>query len=85
MINDIYIFDNIIDSKSQKNIQDIIFNKIRWQFVADVTKPDNKQQRPGFSHYFVKDKQEVSKYNQNMMKILNNATAKINFKRKDVL
>ena len=28
MINDIYIFDNIIDSKAQKHIQDIIFNKI---------------------------------------------------------
>jgi hypothetical protein len=61
------------------------FIKLNGQFCADVTNPKNTQQRPGFSHYFVKDKQEVSKYNQNMMKILNNATAKINFKRKDVL
>ena len=29
MIDDIYIFDNIVDTKTQKHIQDIIFNKIR--------------------------------------------------------
>ena len=52
MIDDIYIFDNIIDSKAQRKIQQIIFNKIRWQFIADVTKPDNKQQRPGFKIMF---------------------------------
>ena len=39
MIDDIYIFDDIIDSKAQNKIQDIIFNKVRWKFVADVTKP----------------------------------------------
>ena len=83
--NNIYIFDDIIDKPSQKQIQQILFNQAEWTFCPDVTNPNNKQQRPGFSHYFVKDKQEVSKYNQNMMKILNNATAKINFKRKDVL
>ena len=53
MIDDIFVFDNIIDSKAQNKIQDIIFNKIRWQFVADVTKPDNKQQRPGFNYSFI--------------------------------
>ena len=37
MIDDIYIFDNIIDSKAQRKIQQIIFNKIRWQFISDVT------------------------------------------------
>ena len=83
--NNIYIFDDIIDKPSQKQIQQILFNQAEWTFCPYVTNPNNKQQRPGFSHYFVKDKQEVSKYSQNMMKILNNATAKINFKRKDTL
>ena len=83
--NRIFVFDDIIDKPSQKQIQQILFNSAEWTFCADVTNPNNKQQRPGFVHYFVKDKQEVSKYNQNMMTILNNASSKINFKRKDVL
>jgi hypothetical protein len=83
--NRIFVFDDIIDKPSQKQIQQILFNSAEWTFCVDVTNPNNKQQRPGFAHYFVKDKQEVSKYNQNMMMILNNASSKINFKRKDVL
>ncbi len=85
MINDVYIFDNIIDSKVQKKIQQIIFNKVKWQFVADVTKPDNKQQRPGFSYYFITDKTNVFNYHKDVLKIIDAACNKINFKRKDCL
>ena len=59
MIDDILVFDNIIDSKSQKKfIQDIVFKNIKWTFISDVTKPDNKQQRPGFLsfHNYMKEK-----------------------------
>tara|TARA_R100001460_G_scaffold92602_1_gene134490 strand:- start:458 stop:688 length:231 start_codon:yes stop_codon:yes gene_type:complete len=73
MIDDIYIFDNIIDSKAQNKIQDIIFNKVRWQFVADVTKPDNKQQRPGFSYYFITDKSNIFDYHTDVLNIIDAA------------
>ena len=85
MIDDIYIFDNIIDSKAQNKIQDIIFNKIRWQFVADVTKPDNKQQRPGFSYHFITDKTNIFDYHTDVLNIIDAACQKINFKRQDCL
>ena len=83
--NRIFVFDDIIDKKSQKQIQQILFNQAEWTFCPDVTNPKNTQQRPGFAHYFVKDKQQVSKYNQNMFIILNNASSKIGFKRNDIL
>ena len=53
MIDKVYVFDDIIEKDSIKKIQDIIFNEIRWQFIPDVTKPDNKQQRPGFNYKFI--------------------------------
>ena len=34
--NNIFVFDDIIDKQSQKQIQHILFDKVRWQFVADV-------------------------------------------------
>ena len=85
MIDDIYIFDNIIDSKAQRKIQQIIFNKIRWQFIADVTKPDNKQQRPGFNYQFISNKENVYEWHTEMCTIVDAACNKINFKRKDCL
>jgi len=60
----ILVFDDIIDKQSQKQIQHILFDKVKWQFVADVTKPDNKQQRPGFSYHFITDKTNVFDYPQ---------------------
>ena len=85
MIDDIFIFDNIIDSKAQKQIQHIVFDKIRWQFIADVTNPNNKQQRPGFSYHFLKDNKNVFDYHSDMIQIIDAACDKINFKREDCL
>ena len=85
MINDIYTFDNIIDSKSQRKIQQIIFNEIRWQFIPDVTKPDNKQQRPGFNYRFITNAENVYEWHTDMCTIIDAACDKINFKRKDCL
>ena len=85
MIDDILVFDNIIDSKSQKEIQDIVFNKVKWTFVADVTNPQkNQQQRPGFLYNYMKEN-IVYKYHNDMVKILDAACNKINFKRNDCL
>ena len=85
MINDIYIFDDIIDTKAQDHIKDIIFNKIRWQFIPDVTKPDNKQQRPGFNYKFITNEENIYEWHTDMCKIIDAACDKINFKRKDCL
>ena len=85
MIKDIYIFDDIIDSKAQKHIQDIVFNKIRWQFIPDVTKPDNKQQRPGFNYRFITNAENVYEWHTDMCVIIDAACKKINFKRKECL
>ena len=85
MIDDIYIFDDIIDSKAQNKIQDIVFNKVKWTFVADVTNPQkNQQQRPGFLYNYMKEN-IVYKYHNDMIKILDAACNKINFKRNDCL
>ena len=92
MTDEIFIYDNIIDSVAQKYIQQICFNKIKWQFIADVTNPNNKQQRPGFLYYFKGDpdfnyyhSDNVSNYHTEMMPIVNEACDRINFKRKDVI
>ena len=85
MIDDIYIFDDIIDSKAQNKIQDIIFNKIRWQFIPDVTKPDNKQQRPGFNYRFITNAENIYEWHTDMCEILDAACNKINFTRNDCL
>ena len=85
MTNKIFVFDDIIDKQSQKQIQHILFDKVRWQFVADVTKPDNKQQRPGFSYHFITDKTNVFDYHTDVLKIIDAACQKINFKRQECL
>jgi len=83
--DEIFIFDDIVDHNYQKYIQQIIFNKIRWQYIPDVTKPDNKQQRPGFSYHYIKDKSNVYKWHTDMCVIINAACEKINFKRNDCI
>jgi len=84
MIDDIYVFDNIIDKNHQKHYQNLLFKKIRWKFEVDVTNPKNEQQRPGFSYVYMKDG-VIYKYHDHMMDLLNAACDKINFKREDCL
>lgn len=83
MIDDIYVFDNIIDSKAQEHIKDITFNKIRWQYISDVTSSDNKQQRPGFNYCFITNTENVYEWHTDMCTIVDAACNKINFKRKE--
>lgn len=84
MIDDIYVFDNIIDKNHQKHYQNLLFKKIRWKFEVDVTNPKNEQRRPGFSYVYMKDG-VIYKYHDHMMDLLNAACDKINFKREDCL
>ena len=83
--NNIFVFDDIIDKEYQKKIQQILFNKTQWQFIADVTNPHNTQQRPGFSHHFVQNKNEVSKINQDLLPMVIASARKIGFKHTDIL
>ena len=85
MIDGVYIFDDIIDKKAQEHIQDITFNKIRWQFIPDVTKPDNKQQRPGFNYRFITNSENVYEWHTDMMNIIHEACFKISFNINDCL
>ena len=85
MIKDIYIFDDIIDSKAQKHIQDIFFNRVKYNFLPDVTSPDNKQQRPAFKHSINVKTDDLSDWHFDMCKVIDAACNKINFKRKDIL
>jgi hypothetical protein len=81
----ILVFDDIIDKQSQKHIQQIVFSEIRWQFLPDVTRPDNIQQRPGFSYDFITDKTNVFDYHIDVLKIIDAACQKIKFKRQECL
>ena len=86
MIDDIFVFDDIISLDSQKFIQDIIFKKIRWQFISDVTKPDNKQQRPGFNYRFITNSENIYEWHGDVCThIIDKASDKIKFKRNDCL
>ena len=81
----ISVFDDIIDKEYQKKIQQILFNKAQWQFIADVTNLHNTQQRPGFFHHFVQNKNEVSKINQDLLPMIIASARKIGFKHTDIL
>ena len=85
MIDNIYVFDDIVDKETQKQISQILFDKVRWQFIPDVTKPDNVQQRPGFNYRFITNGENVYEYHTDMCKIIDAACDKIHFDRKECL
>jgi len=87
MIDDILIFDDIVDKKYQLEIIDKVLGKdFDWYFEKDISVADNNnQQRPGFSHYFHKKNGNISKYGNLSLPILNEACDKINFKRKNII
>ena len=85
MIDNIYVFDDIVNKETQKQISEILFHKVRWQFIPDVTKPDNNQQRPGFNYRFIPHAENIYEWHTDMCTIIDAACNKINFKRKDCL
>jgi len=82
MFNDeIYIFDDVIDVDYQNKIKETLFStKFPWFFVKDISYDDNTvQQRPGFSHIFMMDKEINSDYHSLVLPLISNSLKKINF------
>tara|TARA_B100001093_G_C26701352_1_gene959246 strand:- start:384 stop:947 length:564 start_codon:yes stop_codon:yes gene_type:complete len=87
MIDDILIFDDIVDKKYQLEIIDKVLGKeFDWYFQKDVSINNNDiQQRPGFSHYFHKKNGEISKHSNLVLPLIDEVCSKINFNRKNIL
>ena len=84
MIDGIFVFDDIVDRNYQKHFQNILLKKIKWTFCPDVTNPKNPQKRPGFRYDYMIDG-NAYRHHSDMIKILDAACDKINFKRKDCI
>lgn len=77
--NKVFVFDDIVNLKTQNHIKDLMLNKAMWSYVSDVTNPQlNDQQRPGFAHYFVKDEIITSDLHNEVLPILQNSLKKLN-------
>ena len=79
MIDKIHVVDDIIDKEEQEKLKSTLLSRhFPWFYLDDMTILDGKQQRPGFSHYFVLDE----KVNSNLVcltdKIIENSCDKIN-------
>lgn len=79
MIDKIYVVDDIVDKEEQEKLKSTLLSRhFPWFYLDDMTILDGKQQRPGFSHYFVQDE----KVNSNLVhltdKIIENSCDKIN-------
>jgi len=83
----IIVFDDIIDKQYQNNIKDFLFkNTFPWYFCEDVSFSNNNvQQRPGFHHYFVIDKEVKSKFHNDIIPLITKSLNKINYKHTEVL
>ena len=83
----ILVFDDIIDKQYQNNIKDFLFkNTFPWYFCDDVSFSNNNvQQRPGFHHYFVIDKEVKSKFHNDIIPLITKSLNKINYKHTEVL
>jgi len=82
MINDILVFDDIIDIDHQNQIKNLLFSdKFNWFFCKDISINDNHvQQRPGFAHYFYNNKSVNSNFHKDVFQIITKSLEKANIK-----
>ena len=87
MIDNIYVFDDIVDKEEQERIKnDMLGRSFPWYFMSDITNPAIMlQKRPGFSHYFVNDYEVNSNRGDLIEKIIDNSVNKINFKLNKII
>ena len=72
-MNQIEVFDNVIDIIQQETIKHKLLNQTAWQYVDDVSIKDNQhQRRPGFKHIFDRDNLDNS-----LLLLINNTQEKI--------
>ena len=83
----IFVFDDIIDKEYQNKIKDLLFsNKFPWFFCNDVSINNNNiQQRPGFQHYYLTDKEVNSKFHNDIVPIIVKSLEKASIKHNDML
>jgi hypothetical protein len=82
MIDDILIYDDIIDIDYQNKIKDILCSlKFPWFFCNDISYTGNNvQQRPGFQHLYVEKKKINSQYHKHIAPIILKSLKKANIK-----
>tara|TARA_Y100000592_G_C5354378_1_gene260435 strand:+ start:121 stop:696 length:576 start_codon:yes stop_codon:yes gene_type:complete len=83
----IFVFDDIIEKDYQNKIKDLLLNNtFPWFFCKDVSIDNNdKQQRPGFQHYFAIDKKVTSKFHNDIIPLITKSLNKINYKHTEIL
>jgi hypothetical protein len=82
MIDDILIYDDIIDIDYQNKIKDILFSlKFPWFFCNDISYTGNSvQRRPGFQHLYVENKKINSQFHKDIAPIILKSLKKANIK-----
>jgi hypothetical protein len=83
----IYVFDNIINLEEQELIKNkFLGDNFSWYFIKDISKLHNNiQNRPAFSHTFIRDEKNNSTETSIVLNIIENSCKKINLKYKKIL
>lgn len=54
--NEIWVFDDIIPVEQQEYVKSVVLGTdFQWHFIPDITSGGSRDERPGFSHGFIKD------------------------------
>ena len=70
-------FDDIISVNDQEEIKNLLLGRdFTWHYLQDITKQDGLQKRPAFSHYFVLDEKNNSKWSDLTNNIIINSCIK---------
>lgn len=87
MIDDILIFDDIIDKKLQDSIENkLLSDSFPWYYCDDVSIKGNKlQKRPGFKHHTVLNREVRSKFHNEIIPIIINSLKKVNYKSPELV
>ena len=82
MIDEIKVFDDIIDKKLQDKIEKkLLSDTFSWYYCDDVSVKGNKhQQRPAFKHHCVLNREIRSNFHFEVMPIIINSLKKVNYK-----
>jgi hypothetical protein len=84
MIDDVYVFDDIVDKEYQNKIKALVYSsEFSWYICKDVSLEGNPhQKRPGFKHNFVSPDNVIrSEFHKVIMPIIMSSLEKINLKK----
>ena len=83
MLNNIYVFDDIIGLDYQNEIKKKLLGEERfpWYYIEDVSSGDSKnQKRGGFTHGYVNEYGVESEYHYLFLELIKKSCSKINVK-----